>query len=186
MQQFMKQIMLKEEQLPSALIACVGGGSNAIGTFYPFLDYPLVKMYGVEAAGLGLDSNKHAASLCVGAEGVFHGMLTYVLQDENGQIQTTHSISAGLDYPGVGPEHSFLKMKERALYATVTDEEAVNAFLELSKNEGIDPALEPAHAVAYAIKLAHTMERDKIIIVTLSGRGDKDAEVVAKHLGVKI
>jgi tryptophan synthase beta chain len=184
--EIMEQIMLKEEQLPSALIACVGGGSNAIGTFYPFLDYPLVKMYGVEAAGLGLDSNKHAASLCVGAEGVFHGMLTYVLQDENGQIQTTHSISAGLDYPGVGPEHSFLKMKERALYATATDEEAVNAFLELSKNEGIVPALEPAHAVAYAIKLAHTMGRDKIIVVTLSGRGDKDAEVVAKHLGVKI
>ncbi len=179
--------MSKEGRLPDALVACVGGGSNAMGTFYPFLDDPKVRMYGVEAAGQGLDTGKHAASLCAGAEGVFHGMLTWVLQDEHGQIQTTHSISAGLDYPGVGPEHSFLKkMKERAQYATATDEEAVQAFLELSKSEGIVPALEPAHALAHALKLAQTFGKDRIIVVTLSGRGDKDVEVVARHTGVKI
>ena len=181
-----EQIMQKEKRFPDALVACVGGGSNAIGTFYPFEDYPEVKMYGVEAAGQGIDSDKHAASLCAGAEGVFHGMLSYVLQDSEGQIQNTHSISAGLDYPGVGPEHSFLKTLRRAQYVAATDEEAVNAFCALSKEEGIIPALEPAHALAFTMKLAREMKREETIVVTLSGRGDKDVEVVADYLGVKI
>ena len=181
-----EQITKKEERLPNALVACVGGGSNAIGTFYPFLDDNKVKFYGVEAAGQGLSSGKHAASLIGGTEGVFHGMLTYVLQNENGQILNTHSISAGLDYPSVGPEHSFLKTIRRAQYVTATDKEAVNAFLELSRKEGIVPALEPSHALAYAMKLARTLDKDDIIVVTLSGRGDKDVEVVAKYLRAKI
>jgi tryptophan synthase beta chain len=181
-----EQIMQKEKRFPDALVACVGGGSNAIGTFYPFEDYPKVKMYGVEAAGLGIDSDKHAASLCAGAEGVFHGMLSYVLQDNEGQIKNTHSISAGLDYPGVGPEHSFLKTLQRAQYVTATDEEAVNAFCALSKEEGIIPALEPSHALAFTMKLAREMKREETIVVTLSGRGDKDVEVIADYLGVKI
>lgn len=181
-----KQILQKEDRLPDVLVACVGGGSNAIGTFYPFLDDENVKMYGVEAAGEGLNSGKHAASICGGSEGVFHGMLTYILQDGNGQILTTHSISAGLDYPGVGPEHAFLKHFGRARYVAVTDNEAVNAFVELSRKEGIIPALEPSHALAYAMKLAKTLDKDKIIVVTLSGRGDKDVEVVAKYLGAEI
>jgi len=175
-----------EGRLPDALIACVGGGSNAMGTFYPFVDDEDVKMYGVEAAGYGIESGKHAASICAGAEGVFHGMQTYVLQDEHGQIQNTHSISAGLDYPGVGPEHSFLKFVRRAQYATATDEEAVQAFLELSKSEGIIPALEPSHAIAFAMKLARKMGKNHIVVINLSGRGDKDVEVVASYLGVKI
>jgi tryptophan synthase beta chain len=181
-----EQIMQKEGRLPYALIACVGGGSNAMGTFYPFVDDKAVKMIGVEAAGCGIESGKHAASLYAGAEGVLHGMQTYLLQDEHGQIQTTHSISAGLDYPGVGPEHVLLKTIERARYAVATDKEAVDAFLELSKSEGIVPALEPSHALAYAMKMAKTMRKDQVIVVTMSGRGDKDVEVVAKYLGVKI
>jgi tryptophan synthase beta chain len=181
-----EQFLLKEKCYPDALVACVGGGSNALGTFYPFEGRPEVKLYGVEAAGEGIESNKHAAALGAGAEGVFHGMLTYILQDNEGQIQTTHSISAGLDYPGVGPEHSFLKTLKRAKYATATDEEAVNAFCILSKEEGIIPALEPSHALAFAMKLARKMKREKTIVVTLSGRGDKDVEVVADFLGVKI
>ena len=181
-----RQALRKEGRLPDALVACVGGGSNAMGTFYPFVDDRWVKMYGVEAAGEGIDSGRHAASLCAGAEGVFHGMLTYVLQDECGQIQPTHSVSAGLDYPGVGPEHSFLKASRRAQYALATDDEAVNAFLELSQREGILPALESSHALAYAMKLAKTMGKDEIVVVTLSGRGDKDVEVVAKHMGARI
>jgi tryptophan synthase beta chain len=181
-----EQIMQKEKRFPDALVACVGGGSNAIGTFYPFEDYPEVKLYGVEAAGQGIDSDKHAASLCAGAEGVFHGMLSYVLQDSEGQIQNTHSISAGLDYPGVGPEHSFLKTLQRAKYVAATDEEAANAFCALSKEEGIIPALEPAHALAFTMKLAREMKRDETIVVTLSGRGDKDVEVIADYLGAKI
>jgi len=180
------QTIQKEGKLPDVLIACVGGGSNAIGTFYPFLDEPSVKMYGVEAAGEGIDTRKHAASICAGSEGVFHGMLTYVLQDQDGQIQTTHSVSAGLDYPGVGPEHSFLKAVDRAEYVAATDKEAVDAFLELSKTEGIIPALEPSHALAYALKIAPDMGKDEVIVVTLSGRGDKDVEVIAKYLGAKI
>lgn len=181
-----KQILIQEGRHPDALIACVGGGSNAIGTFYPFVDDPKVEIYGVEASGYGMQTGKHAASLCAGTEGVFHGMLTYVLQDDNGQIQTTHSLSAGLDYPGVGPEHSFLKTIKRAQYATATDKEAVAAFMELSKTEGIVPALEPSHAIAFAKKLAKKMAKKKIIVITLSGRGDKDVEVVAEYLGVKI
>jgi tryptophan synthase beta chain len=181
-----EQFLQKEKRLPDALVACVGGGSNAIGTFYPFEDCPEVKFFGVEAAGEGIESDKHAASLGAGAEGVFHGMLTYVLQDSEGQIQKTHSISAGLDYPGVGPEHSFLKTLRRAEYVTATDEEAANAFCTLSKEEGIIPALESAHALAFAMKLARKMKRQETIVVTLSGRGDKDVEVVADFLGLKI
>jgi tryptophan synthase beta chain len=181
-----EQMMKKEKRLPDALVACVGGGSNAIGTFHPFLDDKDTKFYGVEAAGQGLESGKHAASLVAGEEGVFHGMLTYILQDGDGQILGTHSISAGLDYPGVGPEHSYLKAIGRAQYVTATDKEAVDAFIELSKKEGIMPALESSHALAYATKLAKTLDKDDIIAVTLSGRGDKDVEVVAKYLGMKI
>jgi tryptophan synthase beta chain len=181
-----KQILKKEKRLPDALVACVGGGSNAIGTFHPFMEDAEVKMFGVEAAGQGIESNRHAASLFAGAEGVFHGMLSYVLQDSDGQIQPTHSISAGLDYPGVGPEHSFLKTLRRAQYVTATDEESLSAFLTLSKSEGIIPALESAHALAFAMKLAGEMKRDETIIVTLSGRGDKDVETVANSLKVKV
>ena len=177
-----KQFLLKEKKLPDALIACVGGGSNAIGTFYPFEENPDVKLYGVEAAGKGIKSGKHAASLGAGLEGIFHGMLTYVLQDKDGQIQNTHSVSAGLDYPGVGPEHSFLKTLKRAQYKTATDMEAVDAFRLLSQEEGIIPALESSHALAFAIKLAKKMTADKTLVVTLSGRGDKDVEVVANFL----
>jgi tryptophan synthase beta chain len=181
-----EQIMQKEKRFPDALVACVGGGSNAIGMFYPFRNCPKVKMYGVEAAGEGLETGKHAASLGAGAEGVFHGMLTHVLQDSDGQIQNTHSLSAGLDYPGVGPEHSFLKALRRAQYVSATDKEAADAFLTLSKEEGILPALESAHALAYAMKLAKQMRKDEVIVVNLSGRGDKDVEAIANYLGVKI
>jgi tryptophan synthase beta chain len=181
-----KQIMQTGKRLPDALVACVGGGSNAIGTFYPFEDDAKVKLYGVEAAGEGIATGKHAASLGAGAEGVFHGMLTYVLQDINGQIQNTHSLSAGLDYPGVGPEHSFLKVLQRAAYVSATDKEAADAFLALSREEGILPALESAHALAYAVKLAKQMRKDEVLVVTLSGRGDKDVETIADYLGVKI
>ncbi|MEM3382486.1 MAG: tryptophan synthase subunit beta [Nitrososphaerales archaeon] len=180
------QIMKKENRMPDALIACVGGGSNAIGTFYPFLDERKVELYGVEAGGYGIESGKHAASICAGNEGILHGMLTYFLQNEHGQICTTHSISAGLDYPGVGPEHSFLKSIGRAKYVSVTDDKAVKAFLELSKTEGIIPALEPSHSLAFAIELAGSMKKDDLIVVTLSGRGDKDVQVVADYLKVKI
>ncbi|MFW6110728.1 MAG: tryptophan synthase subunit beta [Thermoproteota archaeon] len=178
-----RQILKKENRLPDALVACVGGGSNAIGTFYPFLEDEQVELHGVEAAGQGLHTGKHASSLSGGSEGVFHGMLTYLLQDGHGNVQTTHSISAGLDYPGVGPEHSFLKNQGRAQFHTVKDEEAVKGFKKLSKREGIIPALEPSHALAYAVKLAEEKERGDIIVVTLSGRGDKDVEVVAEYMG---
>ena len=181
-----EQFKQKERRLPDALVACVGGGSNAMGTFYPFEDDPAVKLYGVEAAGEGVETGKHAASLGAGAEGVFHGMLTYVLQDPEGQIQKTHSISAGLDYPGVGPEHSFLKSLKRAEYVSATDKEAAEAFLMLSKEEGILPALESSHAVAYAVKLAKQMRKDEAIVVTLSGRGDKDVETIANYMGMEI
>ena len=180
-----KQFLLKEKKLPDALVACVGGGSNAIGTFYPFEENLDVKLYGVEAAGKGIKSGKHAASLGAGLEGIFHGMLTYVLQDKDGQIQNTHSVSAGLDYPGVGPEHSFLKTLKRAQYKTATDKEAIDAFRLLSQEEGIIPALESSHALAFAIKLAQKMSSDKTLVVTLSGRGDKDVEVVANYIGGK-
>jgi len=180
-QEIKEQVLEKEGKLPDALVACVGGGSNAIGAFHPFLEDRNVKMYGVEAAGEGITSGKHAASICAGSEGVFHGMLTYVLQDECGQIQTTHSISAGLDYPGVGPEHSFLKSIGRVEYDAVTDEEALGSFTELSRIEGIIPALEPCHALAYAKKLAKKMKKGEVMVVNLSGRGDKDVEVVANR-----
>lgn len=181
-----EQLMSKEGRSPNALIACVGGGSNAIGTFHPFLNDLQVKMYGVEAGGRGVETGLHAASITAGSEGVFHGMLTYVLQDQHGQIQPTHSISAGLDYPGVGPEHSQLHNIGRVEYVTATDDEALEAFLELSRVEGIIPALEPCHALAYMRRLASKMGEEEIVVVTLSGRGDKDVEVVAEKMGVKI
>jgi len=181
-----EQLMRIEGKLPDAIVACVGGGSNSMGAFYPFINDTQVALYGVEAGGLGLASGRHAATLCAGQEGVFHGMLTYVLQDQDGQIQPTHSISAGLDYPGVGPEHAYLKATERAVYTSATDKEALQAFMELSKSEGIIPALEPAHAVHYAINLAAKMRPDQILIINLSGRGDKDVNVVAEKLGVRI
>jgi tryptophan synthase beta chain len=181
-----EQFQKKEGRLPDALVACVGGGSNAMGTFYPFEDDEQVKFYGVEAAGQGLETGKHAASLGAGAEGVFHGMLTYVLQDSNGQIQNTSSVSAGLDYPGVGPEHSLLKTLKRAQYVSATDKEAVDAFLTLCRMEGILPALESSHAVAYAMKLAPNMKKTQSIVVTLSGRGDKDVDTIADYIGAKI
>ncbi len=181
-----EQIREKEGRLPDAVVACVGGGSNSIGAFYPFIEDEQVALHGVEAGGLSLAHGKNAASLCAGEEGVFHGMLTYVLQDKDGQISTTHSISAGLDYPGVGPEHAYLKAMGRTQYAAVTDKQALDGFLELSRTEGIIPALEPAHAVYYAKTLASSMKRDQIIIVNLSGRGDKDVTVVANAMGAKL
>jgi tryptophan synthase beta chain len=181
-----EQILQKEGRLPDAIVACVGGGSNSIGAFYPFVPDDQVALYGVEAGGLGLASGKHAATLCAGKEGVFHGMLTYILQDRDGQIQPTHSISAGLDYPGVGPEHAYLKTSQRAHYVAATDAQALEGFMELSRTEGIIPALEPAHAVHYAIKLASKMRPDQIVVINLSGRGDKDVNVVAETQGVKI
>lgn len=176
-----QQIIKMTKKAPSAIVACVGGGSNAMGMFYEFLDSK-VDLYGVEAGGEGLESRKHSATLCAGTEGVLHGMLTYLLQDSEGQILDTHSIAAGLDYPGVGPEHSFLKSMKRVNYTNVSDAEAVNAFLALSKYEGIIPALEPAHALAYAMKIAKKYSRNSSIILNLSGRGDKDVEVVEQYL----
>jgi tryptophan synthase beta chain len=181
-----QQFQQKTGGLPDALVVCVGGGSNAMGTFYPFEDDTDVKLHGVEAAGEGIQTGRHAATLAAGQEGVFHGMFTYILQDRNGQIENTTSISAGLDYPGVGPEHSFLKTIKRAEYAYADDKEAVDAFLALCKTEGILPALESSHAVAYAMKLAPQMRRDQSIVVTLSGRGDKDVETIAKYIGAQI
>ncbi len=181
-----RQVTKAEGRLPDILVACVGGGSNAIGTFYPFIDDPEVRLIGVEAAGRGLETGEHAATLNAGEEGVLHGMLTFLLQDEDGQIQPTHSISAGLDYPGVGPEHALLKTLKRAEYKVAGDKEAVDAFRRLSEMEGILPALEPAHALAYVEKLAPTLSKDKVIVVCLSGRGDKDVEVVAKALGEEV
>ena len=170
---------------PDAVIACVGGGSNAMGIFYPYLKNLKVRLIGVEAAGEGLASGKHAASLCAGKPGVLHGNRTYLLQDANGQITETHSISAGLDYPGVGPEHAWLKDSRRAEYVAVTDEEALAAFHELCLREGIIPALESAHAVAHAMKLARTLPKEAILLVNLSGRGDKDMHTVAQRSGLQ-
>lgn len=171
---------------PDALVACVGGGSNAIGLFYPYLDDQEVAIYGVEAAGSGLESGQHAAPLCAGKPGVLHGNRTYLMEDKDGQIVETHSISAGLDYPGVGPEHAWLKDTGRANYVAVTDQEALAAFHDLTRIEGIIPALESSHALAYAAKLAQTMRRDQIVLVNLSGRGDKDMHTVAAQEGLKI
>jgi len=166
---------------PHALVCCVGGGSNAMGTFFPFLDDKDISMYGVEAGGLGVRTGKHSATLNEGSEGILHGMRTFLLQDEFGQITDTHSISAGLDYPGVGPQHVQLKDMERAEYVTCNDNEALDAFFKLSRLEGIIPALESCHAVSYAMKLARKMKRDENIVVTLSGRGDKDIDQVMKY-----
>ena len=171
---------------PDAILACVGGGSNAIGAFYPYIEDKDVRLIGVEAGGLGLASGKHAATLCAGKPGVLHGNRTYLIQDENGQIIETHSISAGLDYPGVGPEHAWLKDSGRAEYVAITDDEALNAFHALTRMEGIMPALESAHAVAHAMKLAPTLSRDKVLLVNLSGRGDKDMNTVAERSGLKL
>lgn len=176
------QILLKENKLPDALVACVGGGSNALGLMYPFLEDLNVKMFGVEAGGKGINSDEHAASICKGQVGVLHGNLTYLLQDSDGQILEGHSISAGLDYPGVGPEHGILFETGRVTYTAITDQEAVNAFQLLSQHEGIIPALESSHAIAYAIQLAQEMQPEQIIIVNLSGRGDKDLNTVKKYL----
>jgi len=181
-----KQILEKEGRLPDYLVACVGGGSNAMGLFYPFVDDKEVKFVGVEAAGLGLDTEKHAASLCKGDVGVLHGSKSYLLQDDVGQVQIAHSISAGLDYPGVGPEHSLYKDTGRAEYVAVKDNEALEALSLLCKLEGIIPALESSHAVYHACKLAKTLDPDKIIIVNLSGRGDKDVFTVAKAMGKEL
>jgi tryptophan synthase beta chain len=177
-----QQTLEIEGTLPNAVVACVGGGSNAIGSFYPFLDNSDVVLYGVEAGGKGIKSGKHSASLASGSEGILHGMFTRLLQDDCGQVIETHSISAGLDYPGVGPEHAMLKELKRARYATCTDQEAIEGFLALSRSEGIIPALEPSHAISYAMKLAEEMKKDDIIVVTLSGRGDKDVEIVRDYL----
>lgn len=176
------QILLKENKLPDALVACVGGGSNALGLMHPFLEDLNVKMFGVEAGGKGTNSGEHAASICKGQVGVLHGNLTYLLQDLDGQILEGHSISAGLDYPGVGPEHGLLFETGRVIYTAITDQEAVNAFQLLSQQEGIVPALESSHAIAYAIQLAQEMYPEQIIIVNLSGRGDKDLNTVKKYL----
>ena len=170
---------------PDAVIACVGGGSNAMGIFYPYIPLNEVKLIGVEAAGCGLASGKHSASLTAGRPGVLHGNRTYLLQDENGQVTETHSISAGLDYPGVGPEHAWLKDSGRAEYATISDEEALAAFHDLCRIEGIIPALESSHALAHAAKLAPTLGKDKVLLVNLSGRGDKDMHTVAEKSGIQ-
>ena len=181
-----EQIMEAEGRLPDSLIACIGGGSNALGLFYPFLDDISVNLYGVEAAGKGLNTNEHAASLSLGSPGVLHGNRTYLLHNDDGQIIEAHSISAGLDYPGVGPEHSYLKDVNRVNYVGIKDDEALEAFKFCAKLEGILPALEPSHALAYVMKIAPQLDRDHIIIMNLCGRGDKDVFTVADALGVKL
>ena len=177
-----QQILEKEGRLPDYITACVGGGSNAIGIFYPFIDDAQVKLVGVEAAGKGIETGQHAATLAAGSKGVLHGASSYLLQDKNGQVTPTHSVSAGLDYPGVGPEHSYLKETGRAEYVTATDEEALEAFQWLACAEGLIPALESAHAVAHARKIVPTLDKDKIVVINLSGRGDKDVETALKFL----
>ncbi|HHZ76324.1 MAG TPA: tryptophan synthase subunit beta [Rhodospirillales bacterium] len=179
------QIFNKEGRLPDSLVACIGGGSNAIGLFHPFLDDSAIRVIAVEAAGEGIATGKHAASLSAGMPGVLHGNRTYLLQDQDGQINEAHSISAGLDYPGVGPEHAWLHDIGRVEYVSVTDKEAVSAFQLTTKTEGIIPALESAHAVAHAVKIAGELPKDHIMIINMSGRGDKDIDAVAQHLGKK-
>ena len=181
-----RQILKKEGRLPDILVACVGGGSNSLGMFYPFFNHRDIKMIGVEAAGLGLHTNKHAATLAKGSVGILHGSLSYLLQDEDGQVLEAHSFAPGLDYPGVGPEHSYYKKIRRAEYVTVTDEEALSAFQLLSEIEGIIPALESAHAIAYVTKIAPNLSKDTILIINLSGRGDKDVDAAAERLGVQL
>jgi len=181
-----EQILAEVKRLPDYIVACVGGGSNAIGIFYPFLDDKEVKLVGVEAAGRGIKTGQHAAPLMAGTVGVLHGTKSYVLQDEGGQIRETHSVSAGLDYPGVGPEHSYLKDSRRAEYVAVTDKQALEGFQLLCKTEGIVPALEPAHAIYHAAEMAKSLDKEQIIVVNLSGRGDKDMDIVAQELGVEL
>ena len=181
-----EQITAAEGRLPDALVAAIGGGSNAMGLFFPFLDDPEVRMFGVEAAGRGLDSGEHAASLSRGRPGVLHGNKTYLLQDAHGQIDEAHSISAGLDYPGIGPEHSWLHEMGRVEYVAATDDEALEAFKLCSRLEGIIPALEPAHALAHVVRLAPAMPEDALIVMNLCGRGDKDIFTVANRLGVAL
>jgi tryptophan synthase beta chain len=180
-----EQVLSRLGRLPDRIIACVGGGSNAIGMFYPFLEDASVELIGVEAGGEGLDDHRHAATLCCGEPGVLHGAYSYLLQTSDGQVAEVHSVSAGLDYPGVGPEHSFLKDTGRVAYTSVTDEEALKAFELLSRSEGIIPALESAHALAHAVKLAPRMSNDQAIVICLSGRGDKDVEVAEKLLSAQ-
>ncbi len=177
-----RQILKREGRLPDYLIACVGGGSNAMGLFYPFKDDPGVTMIGVEAAGKGINTGMHAASISAGRIGILHGNKTYLLQDENGQVRDAHSVAAGLDYPGVGPEHSYFRETGRAQYVTIEDREAIRVFISLARHEGIIPALESAHAVAYAMKLAPSLDKEKIIVVNLSGRGDKDVGIIAERM----
>ncbi len=181
-----EQMLAKTNRLPDALVACVGGGSNAIGLFHPFLNDPSVAMYGVEAAGCGVATGRHSAPLCAGRPGVLHGNRTYLLEDDNGQIRETHSVSAGLDYPGVGPEHAWLKDIGRVNYVNATDDEALAAFHDLTRTEGIIPALETSHALAYVYKLAPTMDRQQSIVINLSGRGDKDINTIAALDGIKL
>jgi tryptophan synthase beta chain len=181
-----EQMLEREGRLPDAIIAAVGGGSNAIGLFHPFLDDTTVKIYGVEAGGLGLDGDKHCASMTAGNPGVLHGNRTYLLQNEDGQILEGHSVSAGLDYPGVGPEHSWLKDTGRVTYVPILDNEALEAFQITTRTEGIIPALESSHAIAQALKLAPEMDQDQIMIVNLSGRGDKDVHTVGEILGMEM
>ena len=181
-----QQLMAAEGLLPDVAVACIGGGSNAMGLFYPFVNDPSVRLIGVEAAGLGVETGKHAASISAGRVGVLHGNKTYLLQDEDGQIQHAHSISAGLDYPGVGPEHALLKDLGRAEYVSVTDDEALAAFRMLTEMEGIIPALESAHAIAYLLKLAPELSPEKVVLVCLSGRGDKDIHTVAEAMGMDL
>jgi tryptophan synthase beta chain len=181
-----RQMLEREGRLPDSVVACIGGGSNAMGLFHPFLDDPSVKIYGVEAAGKGIETGEHCASLKGGSPGVLHGNRTYLLQDEDGQIKDGHSISAGLDYPGIGPEHSWLHETGRAEYVSATDREALDAFQLCSRLEGIIPALEPAHALAFVTKLAPTLPKDHLMVMNLCGRGDKDVFAVADHLGVTL
>ncbi len=181
-----QQCLEQAGRLPDALVACVGGGSNAIGLFHPFIDETTVKLFGVEAAGDGIETGRHSAPLCAGRPGVLHGNRTYLMSDDDGEIIETHSISAGLDYPGVGPEHAWLKDIGRATYVNITDTEALEGFYALTRMEGIIPALESSHAMAYTLKLAPTMKKDEIIIVNLSGRGDKDMHTMAEREGIKI
>ncbi len=178
------QLKAAEGRMPDACVACVGGGSNSIGLFHPFVDFEQVRLIGVEAAGLGIESGKHGSSLGHGQTGILHGMKSYLLFDEDGQIQEAHSISAGLDYPGVGCEHSYLKESGRAEYVSITDEDALESFQLLARTEGIIPALESAHAVAHTVRLAPTMSPDQIMVICLSGRGDKDVNQVAERMGV--
>ena len=181
-----RQIRKHEGRLPDLIVACVGGGSNAMGIFYPFIKDASVRMVGVEAAGAGINRGPHSASLCAGSPGVLHGAKSYLLQDSGGQVSTAHSVAPGLDYPGVGPEHSYLKDSGRVLYTAVTDDEALEAFTELSRLEGIIPALESAHALAYVMRHARTLKKNAVVVVNLSGRGDKDTHIVADKMGITL